>query len=113
MPKDELGPIEQVDRDAAERWGTGPVYNMQHHAEAFARHRQAAIAAARPAILEEAAETIIRVREKAIAARNFLAIDEPKHADRHLRDLITLCGETVPEAVASHDAICREDFFHD
>lgn len=31
--------VEQIDRDAAERWGTGPVYNMQHCAEAFARHR--------------------------------------------------------------------------
>jgi hypothetical protein len=31
--------VTQADREAAERWGTGPVYNMQHLAEAFARHR--------------------------------------------------------------------------
>ena len=31
--------VTQADRDAATRWGTGPVYNMQHLAEAFARHR--------------------------------------------------------------------------
>lgn len=35
-------PIEQCDRDAAKRWGTGPVYNMGHLAEAFAAHREAA-----------------------------------------------------------------------
>lgn len=34
--------VEQIDREAAERWGTGPVYNMQHCAEAFARHRHQA-----------------------------------------------------------------------
>lgn len=31
--------VTQADREAAARWGTGPVYNMQHLAEAFARHR--------------------------------------------------------------------------
>lgn len=34
--------VTDEDRRAAERWGTGPVYNMQHLAEAFARHRIAA-----------------------------------------------------------------------
>lgn len=31
--------VTQADRDAAEHWGTGPVYSMKHLAEAFARHR--------------------------------------------------------------------------
>lgn len=34
--------VTDEDRQAAERWGTGPVYNMQHLAQAFARHRIAA-----------------------------------------------------------------------
>ena len=44
--------VTQEDRDAAERWGTGPVYNMEHLAQAFARHRIAAENAA----LERAAK---------------------------------------------------------
>lgn len=34
--------VTDEDRAAAEQWGTGPVYNMQHLAQAFARHRIAA-----------------------------------------------------------------------
>jgi hypothetical protein len=32
----------QADKDAALRWGTGPVYNMDHLAQAFAAHAKAA-----------------------------------------------------------------------
>jgi hypothetical protein len=46
------GEVTQADRDAAERWGTGPVYNMQHLAEAFARHRQSALSDAVEAMRE-------------------------------------------------------------
>jgi hypothetical protein len=42
----------QRDRDAAERWGTGPVYNMDHLAQAFARHAAAERAMERAAIVE-------------------------------------------------------------
>lgn len=48
-----MSEVTQEDRDAAERWGTGPVYNMQHLAEAFARHREAAEAASKSRTLSD------------------------------------------------------------
>ncbi len=61
-----------------------------------------------PVVREDCAKVAISVREKAITARNFLAISEPIHADRHLRDLIKLCEDFAPDAIASHDAALRE-----
>jgi len=53
----------QADRDAATRWGTGPVYNMDHLAQAFARHRIASTAELRTA-LDAAYGAILALKEK-------------------------------------------------
>lgn len=57
-----MSEVTQEDWEAAERWGTGPVYNMQHLAEAFARHRTTALAALEAENAELRAE-VERLRE--------------------------------------------------
>lgn len=62
----------------------------------------------------EAAAEIARLRgallsgrERAIAARNFLAINAPSHADRHLAEAIADYTREVPEIVQAHDDTIR------
>lgn len=78
--------VRQEDREAAERWGTGPVYSMEHLAQSFARHRVAAENAA----LERAAKVADRrdtgdmqredMEARAIAAA-IRALKGPSNAD--------------------------------
>jgi hypothetical protein len=46
---------------------------------------------------------VIHVRERLIAMRNFIAIGEPSHADRHAKDALDIIHAAFPNEIAALD----------
>jgi hypothetical protein len=90
------GDTPQTLRVKPDEWGLGHGYLSL----ARARDDNAAAEAERARVMAD----VLSVREKLIAVRNFIALGEPSHADRHAADALAKIAALMPAEIAAHEA---------